>query len=315
MHTDASSPQAHGAAGLSALASRLPSRSRTRASGDRPKCCAAVLALRPARARTLHARLLRRLRPARHRPVQQQQIRCSSGRRTACRGSIAGRLTIGIRAHSQARASAPRRRPWRWALSFALFRAMEGNPHGTAHTQLGRLHLQHRRPPPKDPLFFLLHCNVDRLWAKWQRQNGRFNPAQARLVRHQRQQSRSGTICLTRCGHGTASPEANVHRRRRAARWPRPLPSRAPGLSRACETCWTTRHRSMPASTMGFDYDDVSSNAPLREEMKPWPRSAKLRSGRRRRSQSGAAMAIATNAEKDREAAGRRHGRGAARDF
>ena len=31
----------------------------------------------------------------------------------------------------------------------------------------------------KDPLFFLLHCNVDRLWAKWQRQNGRFDPAQA----------------------------------------------------------------------------------------------------------------------------------------
>ena len=24
---------------------------------------------------------------------------------------------------------------------------------------------------PRDPLFFLLHCNVDRLWAKWQRQN------------------------------------------------------------------------------------------------------------------------------------------------
>src|SRR5262245_45212723 len=30
-----------------------------------------------------------------------------------------------------------------------------------------------------DPLFFLLHCNVDRLWAKWQRQRGRFNPALA----------------------------------------------------------------------------------------------------------------------------------------
>src|SRR6185437_5095081 len=31
----------------------------------------------------------------------------------------------------------------------------------------------------KDPLFFLLHCNVDRLWAKWQRQNNRFDPAVA----------------------------------------------------------------------------------------------------------------------------------------
>ena len=31
----------------------------------------------------------------------------------------------------------------------------------------------------KDPLFFLLHCNVDRLWAKWQRQFSRFNSAVA----------------------------------------------------------------------------------------------------------------------------------------
>ncbi|WP_197347418.1 tyrosinase family protein, partial [Ralstonia pseudosolanacearum] len=27
----------------------------------------------------------------------------------------------------------------------------------------------------KDPLFFLLHCNVDRLWAKWQSQLGRYD--------------------------------------------------------------------------------------------------------------------------------------------
>jgi tyrosinase len=61
---------------------------------------------------------------------------------------------------------------------FASFRTMEGNPHGFAHTSFGGS-IQDPATAPKDPLFFLLHCNVDRLWAKWQRQNGRFNPAVA----------------------------------------------------------------------------------------------------------------------------------------
>jgi tyrosinase len=58
------------------------------------------------------------------------------------------------------------------------FRTMEGNPHGTAHTVWGGS-ISSIPTAAKDPLFFLLHCNVDRLWAKWQRQNGRFNPAVA----------------------------------------------------------------------------------------------------------------------------------------
>jgi tyrosinase len=61
---------------------------------------------------------------------------------------------------------------------FPAFRTMEGNPHGFAHTSFGGS-IQDPATAPKDPLFFLLHCNVDRLWAKWQRQNGRFDPAVA----------------------------------------------------------------------------------------------------------------------------------------
>jgi tyrosinase len=63
--------------------------------------------------------------------------------------------------------------------TYVAFRSpMELNPHGQAHTRwLGFI----RSVPTaaKDPLFFLLHCNVDRLWAKWQRINSRFDPAQA----------------------------------------------------------------------------------------------------------------------------------------
>jgi len=61
---------------------------------------------------------------------------------------------------------------------FSGFRTMEGNPHGTAHTVWDGS-ISDIPTAAKDPLFFLLHCNVDRLWAKWQRQNARFNPAQA----------------------------------------------------------------------------------------------------------------------------------------
>ena len=59
---------------------------------------------------------------------------------------------------------------------YPAFRTLEGNPHGTAHTSFGGS-ISSIGTAAKDPLFFLLHANVDRLWAKWQRQNGRFNPA------------------------------------------------------------------------------------------------------------------------------------------
>lgn len=62
--------------------------------------------------------------------------------------------------------------------AYPAFRTMEFNPHGSAHTSFGGS-ISSIPTAAKDPLFFLLHCNVDRLWAKWQRQFGRFNAAQA----------------------------------------------------------------------------------------------------------------------------------------
>lgn len=61
---------------------------------------------------------------------------------------------------------------------YRLFRILEGNPHGSAHVSFGGS-ISSVPTAARDPLFFLLHCNVDRLWAKWQRQFGRFNSAQA----------------------------------------------------------------------------------------------------------------------------------------
>jgi tyrosinase len=57
---------------------------------------------------------------------------------------------------------------------YATFRRMEGNPHGAAHTSFTGS-LSQIPTAVRDPLFFLLHTNVDRLWAKWQWFNRRFD--------------------------------------------------------------------------------------------------------------------------------------------
>lgn len=63
--------------------------------------------------------------------------------------------------------------------NYAGFLIMEGNPHGRAHTRFA-LDISDPRTAPKDPLFFLLHCNVDRLWAKWQWLNQAMDKATAK---------------------------------------------------------------------------------------------------------------------------------------
>jgi tyrosinase len=61
---------------------------------------------------------------------------------------------------------------------YSRFVRMEGMPHGQAHRSFtGSLSIP--STAPQDPLFFLLHCNVDRLWAMWQFVYRRFDTTQA----------------------------------------------------------------------------------------------------------------------------------------
>lgn len=53
---------------------------------------------------------------------------------------------------------------------------MEIDPHGRAHTRF-RGFVSSLETAARDPLFFMLHCNVDRLWAKWQWMFRRMDPA------------------------------------------------------------------------------------------------------------------------------------------
>jgi tyrosinase len=139
--------------------------------------------------------------------------------------------------------------------TYRAFRAMEGNPHGSAHVSFGGM-ISNAATAPRDPLFFLLHCNVDRLWARWQRQNGRFDAGVAAAY---------DTNPLNRPGHNlpdTMWPWNGVTGGTR--------PPTAPGGALAASPCASApgpqpavgdtldyQGRVAAIGRLGFDYDDV----------------------------------------------------------
>lgn len=138
---------------------------------------------------------------------------------------------------------------------YRLFRSLEGNPHGIAHTSFGGS-ISSIPTAARDPLFFLLHCNVDRLWAKWQRQLGRFNPATASSF----DSSSSNPI-----GHNlndTMWPWNGITGGQRPPTAPGgPMTASpcvtAPGPKPQVLDCLDFQGSIKPGSRLGFDYDDV----------------------------------------------------------
>lgn len=139
---------------------------------------------------------------------------------------------------------------------YGAFRNIEGNPHGSAHVSFGGS-ISSIPTAAKDPLFFLLHTNVDRLWAKWQRQFARFDPATAA--------SFSGSP-NNRIGHNlpdtmwpwngiTGNPRPPTAPGGTLA--PSPLVA-APGGQPHVRDSLDFQGRINAASRLGFDYDDVA---------------------------------------------------------
>lgn len=142
--------------------------------------------------------------------------------------------------------------------NYSAFRDMEGDPHGSAHTSFGGF-ISSIGTAARDPLFFLLHCNVDRLWAKWQAANNRFDAATAASYD-------GGGPGGNRIGHNLPD-----------TMWPwngvtgAPRPSTAPGGPLANSPCVSApgpsprvrdgldyQGRVSAAARLGFDYDDVA---------------------------------------------------------
>lgn len=137
------------------------------------------------------------------------------------------------------------------------FQGMEGNPHGNAHTSFGGF-ISSIGTAARDPLFFLLHCNVDRLWARWQRQNNRFDAAQAAAFD-------SNLPAGNRIGHNlpdTMWPWNGLTGAQRPPTAPggslaMSLSAPAPGPQPRVRDSLDYQGRVTQSARMGFDYDDV----------------------------------------------------------
>ncbi|TCK22796.1 tyrosinase family protein [Pseudonocardia endophytica] len=146
------------------------------------------------------------------------------------------------------------------------FRRMEGDPHGAAHSSFDGW-LSATNTAPRDPMFFLLHSNVDRLWARWQRLNDRFDGTQIRTYFF-RGTARSNPA--TQIGHNlldTMWPWNGITQAQDPSRPPNaprgafvPVPAAAWPAQAAKPTVgdMIDYHGLLsPGSDMNFGYDDV----------------------------------------------------------
>ncbi len=144
---------------------------------------------------------------------------------------------------------------------YRLLLSLEGQPHGLAHTSFGGF-LSDIDTAARDPLFFLLHANVDRLWAKWQWLNRRFDASNVQTYSFQ---GAAGDLGATTIGHNlndTMWPwnQVTVPPRPQTApggAFPPSLITTAPGQSPAVREMIDYQGVVNPPNRLGFDYDDV----------------------------------------------------------
>jgi tyrosinase len=142
------------------------------------------------------------------------------------------------------------------------FDEMEGDPHGNAHTSfLGWV--QDPATAPRDPLFFLLHCNVDRLWARWQWFNDRFDGSQPSAFFFRGTVNSPGATFI---GHNLGdtmwpwNDEKGGDRPASAPRTPFPAVPTAPAPGAAPTVGDMIDYQGLlhEGSYLGFGYDDVA---------------------------------------------------------
>lgn len=148
------------------------------------------------------------------------------------------------------------------------FSRMEGMPHGAAHVSFNGP-VNNVPTAPRDPLFFLLHCNVDRLWAKWQFATDKDLPTEYSTYPYQHKRE----VAFATPSHLIGLfPEDNTLRD--ALQWPwddtwsKPLNLRPPGTrSRNFTKSFTGKEITEGIPTIGdaldaFGYHSPISNVP-----------------------------------------------------
>jgi len=83
------------------------------------------------------------------------------------------------------------------AANYDAFRTMESNPHDQIHGLTGGAGwIAYVPRAVRDPLFFMLHSNIDRLWAKWQFDHIREDPTAANSYAPQGTFVTTGSVSL-----------------------------------------------------------------------------------------------------------------------
>jgi len=150
---------------------------------------------------------------------------------------------------------------------FKDFRHMEDQPHGIAHTSFD-LDLTEPHTAVKDPLFFLLHTNIDRIWARWQWEKDLFDKNKDAAYPQQANNPPGHNL------NDTMWPWNQLAGGTRPAQSPggtmaaSPIVN-APGPSPTVGDMIDWQGRTDVANQLGFDYDDIpfsrfsATHAPL----------------------------------------------------
>lgn len=138
---------------------------------------------------------------------------------------------------------------------YPAFARMEGTPHGAAHVSFEGS-ISDIDTAPKDPLFFLLHSNVDRLWALWQWLRRRFDPRVADAYTGQPIDGRRVGDTLWPWNDVKTLPRPDFAPRGQSGLADSPQ-TPAPGKKPTVGSVVDLQGHVSPLARLGYGYDDV----------------------------------------------------------
>ena len=139
--------------------------------------------------------------------------------------------------------------------TYLEFADMEGTPHGAAHVSFNGW-ISSIPTAPKDPLFFMLHANVDRLWALWQFLNRRTNADEPATYTGQNRDGRRLDDTMWPWNGVITPPRPNFAPGSGLAASPQTgTPGAKPTVRNTID--YHGSRIAMPLDWLGFSYDDV----------------------------------------------------------
>ncbi|AUB42580.1 TYR, tyrosinase [Nostoc flagelliforme CCNUN1] len=136
---------------------------------------------------------------------------------------------------------------------YADFDNMEDSPHGAAHVSF-RGSISSVPLAVKDPLFFLLHANVDRLWALWQWLNERTNPQELETYTPENRDGRRLTDTMWPWNGVVTPPRPNFAP---GGQLPGSPVTSSPGTMPMVQDMIDFQGYETPTARLGYGYDDI----------------------------------------------------------